>query len=204
MKKAANSQPLLLPGGRYWYRRISMGHCSASDAYTKRFDDAIKDIPRKHKCVDDTLLYDNSVEEAFWHMYNFLDTCAKKGITLKPEKFSFCQREVSFVGFQLGWDSYRPTEESLAAIQRFPMPDNPSVTDIRSWFGFVNQLAPFLATAPLMEPFRDLLKKSASKNVYWDNNLQERFHQAQEAICKLAKDGLVYYDKTRPTAALTD
>ncbi|XP_066955707.1 uncharacterized protein [Macrobrachium rosenbergii] len=71
-----------------------------------------------------------------------------------------------------------------------PVLSSPSVTDIRLWYGFVNQLAPFLATAALMEPFRDLLKKSTSKNVYWDSNLQERFRQAQEAICKLAKDGL--------------
>ena len=194
----------ITPWGRYRYRRTPMGHCSASDAYTKRFDDAIKDIPRKYKCIDDTLLYDTSIEEAFWHAYDLLETCARKGITLKPEKFCFCRREVNFVGFQLGWDAYSPTEESLAAIRNFSMPDSPTITDIRSWFGFVNQLAPFLATAPLMEPFRDLLKKSSSKKVYWDSSLQEKFKQAQEAICKLAKDGLVYYDKARPTVALTD
>ena len=61
-----------------------MGHCSASDAYTRRFDDTIQDMPRKFKDVDDTLLYDAYVEDAFWHAYEFLGTCAKTGITLKP------------------------------------------------------------------------------------------------------------------------
>ena len=52
------------------------------------------------------------------------------------------------------------------------MPSQPSITDVRSWFGLVNQVAPFLAVAPLMEPFRELLKKPATKSVYWDTAAQ--------------------------------
>ena len=148
-----------------------MGHCSATDAYTKRFDDAVADFPRKHKCVDDTLLYDSSIEGAFWHTYDFLELCAKKGFTFKPKKFGFCRHKVEFVGFHLGWEEYKPTDDRLAAIQDFTMPAQPTITDVRSWFGFVNQLAPFLATAPVMSPFRDLLKQPAGKKVYWDEQL---------------------------------
>ncbi|KAK3888979.1 hypothetical protein Pcinc_006984 [Petrolisthes cinctipes] len=194
----------ITPWGRYRYRRTPMGHCAAPDAYTRRFDEAIEDIQRKFKCVDDTLLFDNSVEEAFWHTYDFLETCARKGVTLKPEKFKFCRRQVDFVGFHVGWDAFKPTEERLAAIRNVDMPAEPSLTDIRSWHGFVNQLAPFLATAPIMEPFRELLKKPQGKKVYWDENLKEKFRQAKDVICKLAKEGLSFYDKDRPTVVVTD
>ncbi|KAK3883907.1 hypothetical protein Pcinc_011809 [Petrolisthes cinctipes] len=166
-----------------------MGHCSAMDAYTKRFDDAVTDFPRKQKCVDDTLLYDSSVEGAFWHTYDFLELCAKKGITLKPEKFRFCKREVEFGDFHFGWEEYRP-EDRLVAIRNFTVPSQPTITDIRSWFGFVNQLAPFLAAAPVMTPFRDLLKKPTGSKVYWDEQLRQKLAQAKETICQLAKDGL--------------
>ncbi|KAK3894918.1 hypothetical protein Pcinc_001366 [Petrolisthes cinctipes] len=132
----------ITPWGRYRYRRTPMGHCSAPDAYTRRFDEAIEDIQRKFKCVDDTLLFDNSVEEAFWHTHDFLETCARKGLTLKPEKFKFCRRQfkfcrrqIDFVGFHVGWDAFKPTEERLAAIRNFDMPAEPSLTDIRSWHG---------------------------------------------------------------------
>ena len=60
--------------------------------------------PRKLKCVDDTLLFVASVEDALWHAYSFLETCAVKGITLKPEKFKFSRREVDLLGFHVGWD----------------------------------------------------------------------------------------------------
>lgn len=55
-----------------------------------------------------------------------------------------------------------------------------------------------------MSPFRELLKGPFSKHIYWDEQLQVKFRQAQDIICQLAKDGLEYYDRTRPTAAITD
>ncbi|XP_068228116.1 uncharacterized protein [Palaemon carinicauda] len=57
--------------------------------------------------------------------------------------------------------------------------------------------------APIMESFRDL-RKPTGKNVYWDSQLRDKLRQAQEVICQLAKDGLAYYDKTRPTTIMTD
>ena len=55
-----------------------------------------------------------------------------------------------------------------------------------------------------MEPFRELLKRPAGKRVYWDDQLKQKFHQAQATLYQLAKDGLVYYDRSRPTSVVTD
>ena len=68
----------------------------------------------------------------------------------------------------------------------------------------MKQLAPFIAVAPVMAPFRELLKKRAVKAVYWDDQLNTTFKQSKEIICQLAKDGLAYFDCTRPTTAITD
>lgn len=74
--------------------------------------------------MDDALLYDHSVEEAFWHTYYaFQDTFSRTDITLQPEKF-FYRKEVDFVGFHLGWESYQPAAERLTAIKS-SMPDQP-------------------------------------------------------------------------------
>ena len=204
---AVESRPLttfITPWGRYRYLRTPMGHVSASDAYTRRYDDAVIDVERKFKCVDDVLLYDSSVEQAFWHCWNYLETCGKAGVTLSPDKFRFCRREVEFVGFNLGWNSYTPCTGKLAAISNFPMPEKPTITDIRSFAGLVNQVAPFMATAPIMEPFRALLKDSQSKHVYWDDVLKKKFEEVKSTVCQLINRGLQYYDKNKPTALLTD
>ena len=190
--------------GRYQYLRTPQGHCSAGDAYTKRYDDIVAGVERQCKCIDDTLLHDADIEQAFFHTFDYLKLCGSNGVTLNPDKFKFCRREVEFVGYFLGWEDYRPTGDKLSAIKNFPMPEQPSITDIRSWFGLVNQLAPFLAVSPLMEPFRDLLKPGASKKVYWDQNLQTIFNKTKEAVCSMAANGLAYFDRSRPTAVVTD
>ena len=59
------------------------------------------------------------------------------------ESFKFSQNQVDFVGYNIGWDDYKPSDDMLSAIKSFPMPDNPSAADIRSWFGLVNQVEPF-------------------------------------------------------------
>ena len=45
----------------------------------------------------------------------------------------------------------------------FSMRAKPTLTDIHSWHGLVNQLAFFLATTPVMEPFHEQLRKSQAR-----------------------------------------
>ena len=197
---------ILTEFGRFQYLRAPQGHLASGDAYTRRYDDIISDVPRKHKIVDDVLLYDKGIEEAFYHVFDYLYLCGENGITIHPGKFKFAQSQVDFVGYNIGCDDYKPSDDMLSAIRNFPMPDNPSLADIRSWFGLVNQVAPFLATAPVMAPFRDLLKPSnaTGKKVYWDSELQQLFESTKSDISELASRGLAYYDTNRRTAVITD
>ena len=63
-----------------------------------------------------------------------------------------------------------------------------------------------LATAPVMAPFRDLLKPSnaTAKKVYWDSELQQLFESTKSDISELVSRGLAYYDTNRRTAVITD
>ena len=149
--------------GRYQYLRAPQGHIASGDAYTRRYDDIIQNVPRKYKIVDDVLLHDFDIETAFYHTFDYLYLCAENGITINPKKFKLAQKEADFVGYTISWDSYRPTNDMLSAIKEFPMPTEPSITDIRSWFSLVHQLAPFLVSTPIMEPFRELLKPTTTK-----------------------------------------
>ena len=55
-------------------------YLASGDAYTRRYDEVIKDVPRKVKIVDDTLLYESNIEGAFFHTFDFLLHCTKNGI----------------------------------------------------------------------------------------------------------------------------
>ena len=70
------SRPLttfITPWGRYRYLRLPQGYVAAGDAYTRRYDEVIRDVKNKVKCIDDTLLYDNSIEESYHHTWQYLE-----------------------------------------------------------------------------------------------------------------------------------
>ena len=95
------SQPLTIfitEWGRYIYLRMPQRFLAVGDAYTHRYYEVIKDLPRKVKCVDDTLLYDSSIEESFYHTWDFLTLCAEKGIVINADKFQFCRDTATFAG----------------------------------------------------------------------------------------------------------
>ena len=48
--------------GRYRYCRASMGFHVLGDAYTRRFDDITVEQPCVVRCIDDSLLWDNTIE----------------------------------------------------------------------------------------------------------------------------------------------
>ena len=128
------------------------------------------------------------------------------GITLQPSKFRFAKQEVEFAVSQIGWDDYQLSQNTMSAIRDFPMPSQPTITDIRAWFDLVNQIAPFIANSDLMAPFRDLLKVSESKarKVYWDENLQQIFEKSRSELVQVATKGLAYFDTSKRTAVISD
>ena len=52
---------------RYMYHRLPQGFLGAANICTGWYDEILKNIDRKVRCVGDTLSYDHSIEEAFFH-----------------------------------------------------------------------------------------------------------------------------------------
>jgi hypothetical protein len=190
----------ITPWGRYRYKVCPQGYIASGDAYTRRFDEIATQFTNKVKCVDDTLLWSDSIETSFHQTTRWLETCGNNGITLNPDKFTFAADTVEFAGFEISKDKVRPSQKYLQAIQDFPIPK--SITDIRSWFGLVNQVSYAFSMATTMAPFRELLKPR--KTFYWDDTLQQLFKQSKEKIIKEIYQGVQIFDKTKPTCLLTD
>ena len=65
------------------------------------------------------------------------------------EKFCFAREEVEFIGFSITKDEVKPSQKILASISDFLVPK--TISDIRGWFGLVNQVAPFSANRQVVE-----------------------------------------------------
>ena len=190
----------ITPWGRYRYRVAPQGYAASGDGYSRRYDEIVSDIPNKTKCIDDTLLWSDSIEDSFHQAVHWLDTCGRNGITLNPDKFVFGSKEVEFAGFTITEDSVRPCARYLQAIRDFPRPQN--ITDARSWFGLVNQVSYAFSMADHMLPFRQLLKPGG--NFEWTTVLDDAFKASKEAIVREIEHGVRIFDKTKPTCLATD
>lgn len=190
----------ITPWGRYRYKTAPQGYIASGDGYTRRFDEIISDIPNKTKCVDDTLLWSDSIEHSFFQACKWLETCGNNGIILNPDKFVFAQDTVEFAGFEITPDSVRPCSRYLEAILDFPSPKN--ITDMRSWFGLVNQVSYAFSMTDRMQAFRQLLKPGTP--FYWDDTLERLFQESKAVIISEIEHGVQIFDKNKPTCLATD
>ena len=190
----------ITPWGRYRYRTAPQGYIASGDGYSRRFDEIVSDVPNKTKCIDDTLIWADNLKENFFQACNWLDICGRNGITLNPEKFVFGQETVEFAGFEITPDSVRPCKKFLQAIMDFPTPRN--ITDIRSWFGLINQVSYTFSMTDRLLPFRDFLKPG--NPFYWNDHLSELLEESKRVIISEIEEGVRIFDKTKPTCLATD
>ena len=186
--------------GRYRYLRLPQGHSASQDAYTRRYDEIIKGVPNKVKCVDDALLHSEDVESSFFAVFDFLTICARNGITINEAKFVFCQDTVTFAGLKITPNGICPSDELLAAIRNFPTPRD--IHGARSWFGAVNQMAWAYATSPIMQPFRELVKPNMK--FVWNETLDNLFHKTNQLLIEKCTAGIRAFELNRRTCLQTD
>ncbi|KAK4305128.1 hypothetical protein Pmani_022960 [Petrolisthes manimaculis] len=186
--------------GRFRYCRAPMGFLASQDAYTQRYDSIITDVPRKTKCVDDTIMWDTDLNEHWWRVIDYLELVGRNGVILNPAKFQFASKEAEFAGFQITKTGVKPLPKYLNAIATFPRPSN--ITDVRAWFGLVNQVSHYGRTTDMMAPFKPLLSPKVSFK--WDSELEEAFQRSKKAIIDEIETGVEIFDPSKRTCLNPD
>ena len=127
--------------GRFKYLRAPMGLVSSGDEYNRRGDLAFQDVRHVQKIVDDLLVHNATFSEHVKSVLKVLERCREHNITLNPAKFVFGQEKVDYVGFKVSAQGTEADPAKLAALTEFPILTN--LTELRSFFGLVNQLGHF-------------------------------------------------------------
>ena len=179
---------------------LSLPQDYLAEAYTWRYDEVIKDVPRKLKIVGDTLLHDSNIEDPFFHSwdYPYLRTIAR--IVINDKKFKFCRDHVEFEGLKLTPTGIAPSDHILLTIKNFPKPTE--LTNARSWFGLVNHTAWAYSTKPIKEPFRELVKHSAT--FQWNSTLDQVSPQSKELLISKVEEGTMTLDINWPMCLQTE
>eukprot|EP00794_Sanderia_malayensis_P002911 gene2911-3363_t len=91
----------ITPWGRFRYKLAPQGYIASCDGYSHRFDEIVSDVPNKTKCIDDTLLWSDTLVESFFQAVDWLELCGRHGIVLNSTKFRFGCDTVEFAGFEI-------------------------------------------------------------------------------------------------------
>ena len=119
---------------------------------------------------------------------------------LNPDKFQFAERSVDFAGFRVSDGTIEPLPKYLDAIKDFPSPT--STTDIRSWFGLVNQVSNYAQLRDSTAPFKPFLSPHCKFS--WSTELESTFQASKEAIIEAIRQGVEIFDIQRCTCLHPD
>ena len=186
--------------GRYRYVRAPMGLNASGDEFCLRTDKAIADLPGTRKLVDDILIYAPSHEILLERIIALFKRCQSHGITLSKSKFQYGS-EVKFAGFIVNSTGCKPDPSKVASIRDFPAPKD--LTNLRSWFGLINQFAAFGPDIKhALAPMQSLLKPK--HKFLWLDEHQKAFELVKEILTKEDSPLLRHFDPSLPITLTTD
>ena len=166
--------------GMYRYRRMPMGDHVSMDAYNYRFDKVTEHVQNLRRCVDDSLLHAETLEESFFQAAAYLLLLGQNSVLQNPDKFQFGEKTAEWAGFTIGERCVKPLPKHTAAIKSFPTPAN--ITDLRSFMALLQQVAYCYAISPATNPLRHLLKQA--EKWLWTPDINKAFEKAREVIAE--------------------
>jgi hypothetical protein len=104
----------------------------------------VKENPRIRKILenghlasffDDTGVGTQDEETHFELLEAYFQVCVKNSIRIKPSKCQFLEREMEYLGFDLGWGQWSPSKKRVQAIMGAKVKTQ---KDLRSFLGAMN------------------------------------------------------------------
>ena len=77
----------LTPWGRFKFLPAPMGLSSTGDEYCRRGAEITNDLENRERDMDDTLIYDEILQDHYDKVRHYLQKCREHKITLNRDKF---------------------------------------------------------------------------------------------------------------------
>ena len=186
----------ITPFGRSRYMRAPQCFLPSDDGYNRRFDAILSDFERNERCVSDTIQYDTDLQTHWFRKNNFLIRVGQAGIVLNAETLYFARIIVDFAVFRKSDETIEPLPKYMDAIRDFPTPT--STTDIRSWFGIVNQVANYAQLRDIIwHHSNHFSAQGADSNGH--HELDRDFQAFKDSIIAKSRHGVDIFDPTKRT-----
>jgi hypothetical protein len=122
--------------------------------------------------LDDILIYSETEEEHVRHVKQVLRALDKYYLRLKPQKCKFHQQEVAFLGYIVGANGIRMSEEKIQVVRDWLKIEN--VKGVQSFLGFLNFNRQFIKDfLKIARPLTQLTRKDTP--FVWSKEAEEAF-----------------------------
>ena len=173
------------PFGRYRWKRMPFGICSAPEVFQRRMHELIEGLKGVEVIADDFVVVgfgcslDKAVKDHDHNLESFLMRCAARGVKLNAEKLKLRMREVPFIGHVATDRGLCVDPAKVRAITDMPKPTD--VAAIQRLLGMTQYLGKFLPhLSDITKPLRDLTQKDTEWA--WDQPQQMAFDRLKKAV----------------------
>ena len=122
--------------------------------------------------LDDVIVVGSTFEEHLFRLREVFQRFRDAGLKLKPNKCSFCQEEVHFLGHIVSATGIRADPGKINLVENWPVPT--STKEVQKFLGLANYYRRFVPNfATKAKPLHRLTKKTAKFK--WSVQCQEAF-----------------------------
>ena len=180
---------LILPWGKYRYKRLPMGIKNSPDIFQQKISDlmeGLEDFIRAY--LDDILIITKgSYEDHLEKLAEVLKRLQKAGLQVNLPKSKIAVQELEYLGYWLTPKGIRPMAKKVEAIKNLQAPK--TVKQVRSFLGMVNYYKDMWKhRSHLLAPLTDLTANKDGKTgkrrgpIKWEKVHQEAFDKIKQAM----------------------
>jgi len=160
---------------------IAISVCNAGATFQRLMDVVMSGLHLDMCLVylDDIVVFSSTVDEHLERLVTVLERLRTAGLKLKPEKCSFMQRTVSFLGHVISGEGIATDAEKTRAVAEWLVPA--SLKELRSFLGLASYYRRFVRNfADIAAPLHALTKKD--QPFVWTFATQNAFESLRDAL----------------------
>ena len=163
------------PWGLFEYVRMPFGLKNAPATFQRFLNHVTHQLENVSVYIDDLIIFSNTVEEHFQHLFHLFERLSRFGLVINQEKSEFFVTQAKYLGVVFSSRGYHPDMEIIGPrLDQMPKPhDRKSMQKFLGLVNYVRQHIPNLAH--LARPLYELVKKHVRFS--WSNIHEAAYHK---------------------------